>query len=103
MNDLTQPIKPAPMPKYEREGELLRQPTPSKFEDWAKPVSLARQNDQPAEVPAAEAERYLQDGSRVLELARRRVHELEALISGQQAEMARLRDIIARLEVLRDG
>jgi hypothetical protein len=64
---------------------------------------LATQNDQPAEVPAVEAERYLRDGNRVLELARRRVHELDTLISGHTAEMARLRDIIARLEALRDG
>lgn len=83
----------------------LAQPKTSKIEDWAKPVSLARQNDGPGvnPAPAAEAERYLNEGTRVLELARRRVHELEALISGQQAEMARLRDIIARLEAMRDG
>ena len=85
MNDLSQPLKPSPMPAFEQ----------SKF--------LRATNDRPEEVPAAEAERYLRDGTRVLELARRRVHELEALISSHQAEMARLRDIIARLEALRDG
>jgi hypothetical protein len=57
-----------------------------------------------------DVDRYMREGSRILDLARRRVLELEAVISklsdelaGHQAEMARLRAIIARLEQLRDG